>query len=97
MNLKSQLKLYLEQHEMSATQLSKKSGVSKQVLSLWMAGGSPRNIEHIKKVAEVLGTNVDNLCFGKGIETQKQFTTIPEDEWFGGAFEIKIRKIKEKE
>jgi len=98
MNLKSQLKLYLDQREMSATQLSKKSGISKQVLSLWMSGGSPRNIEHVKKVAEALGTSVDHLCFGDGIETkQKHFNEISEDEWFSGAFEIKIRKIRGKE
>jgi transcriptional regulator with XRE-family HTH domain len=98
MNLKRQLKLYLDQKELSATQLSKKSGISKQVLSLWMSGGSPRNIEHVKKVAEVLGTNVDHLCFGDGIETkQTHFNAITEDEWFSGQFEIKIRKIKGRE
>ncbi len=96
MNLKQQLKLYLENREMSATQLSKKSGVSKQVISLWLSGGKPRNIEQVKSVAETLATSVDHLCFGSGIHkaTSGNFVEMPDDGWFTGVFEIKVRKIK---
>lgn len=95
MNLKNQLKHYLSQKDISSAQLSKKSGVSKQVISLWLSGGKPRNVEQIKKVAEVLSTTVDNLCFGIGSESKRSsFADITEDEWFSGAFEIKVRRIK---
>jgi transcriptional regulator with XRE-family HTH domain len=96
MNLQNQLKLYLEIEDLTAAQLSKKSGVSKQVLSLWLKGASPKNVEQVKSVAEILKTTVDNLCFGSGKEPKKKsdFDSISDDEWLSGAFEIKIRRIK---
>lgn len=94
MNLKTQLKTLMEYRELSASQLANKSGVSKQVISLWLAGGSPRKIEQIKKVAEILNTTVDNLCFGGGPQA-----SIPKDpqlteEWLSGVFEVKVRRLK---
>ena len=93
MNLKRQLKLYLEKYELSPSQLSKRSGVSKQVLSLWLSGGNPKNIEQVKKVAESLHTSVDHLCFGTGLEPLKDFESITQSEWLGGIFEIKFRRL----
>lgn len=99
-NLKNQLKLYLEKRDMTAAQLAKRSGISKQVLSLWLNGGSPRKVEQIKSVADVLGTTVDHLCFGTGFQGSKSATTpddfdyLPTDEWLSGLFEIKIRRVK---
>ena len=98
MNLKSQLKLYLDEKNISANQLAKLSGVSKQVLSLWMSGASPKKLDQVKCVADCLGTSIDHLCFGKGIE--KSFKngsaadSFPEDEWLSGQFEIKVRRLK---
>ena len=51
MNLKGQLRFFLDLRGMTAAELSRKSGVSKQVLSIWLAGGQPKRIEQIKKVA----------------------------------------------
>lgn len=96
MNLKNQLKFYLQNDDLTASQLSKKSGVSKQVLSLWLNGASPKNVQQVKMVAEILKTSVDNLCFGVGKESEKKsdFESMSDDEWFSGQFEIKIRRIK---
>lgn len=99
-NLKNQLKLYLEKRDMTAAKLAKLAGISKQVLSLWLNGGSPRKVEQIKSVADVLGTTVDHLCFGSGTQASKNSTTpddfdyLPSDEWMSGLFEIKIRRVK---
>lgn len=97
MNLNKQLKLYLERHDLSATQLAKKSGVSKQVISLWMNGGSPKRIEHVKAVADIFGVTVDHLCFGSDISKQgspDSFALLASDDWMSGIFEIKVRKLK---
>jgi transcriptional regulator with XRE-family HTH domain len=94
-NLKKQLKLYLETEDLSAAKLAKRSGVSKQVLSLWLSGGSPKNIEQVKKVAQVFGISVDHLCFGDGIADRRAtFESAPEGEWLGGIFEVKFRRLK---
>ncbi|WP_413569182.1 helix-turn-helix domain-containing protein [Bdellovibrio sp. HCB117] len=94
MILKNQLKLFLEHKELSATQLSKRSGVSKQVISLWLAGGSPRKLEQIKSVAETLDTTIDHLCFGSGLHSQSDEPQLTGTDWFSGIFEMKIRRLK---
>lgn len=98
MRLKQQLELYLDETGLSAAQLAKKSGVSKQVISLWLSGRSPRKIDQVKKVASIFNTTVDHLCFGDGIHQERQNSKIIEtligDEWITGVFEIKMRRIK---
>ena len=94
MNLKNQLKLYMQQNDLTASKLASRSGVSKQVLSLWLSGGSPRKIEQVKKVADYFATSVDHLCFGVGMEKAQTINqTIPDDEWLSGVFEIKVRRV----
>lgn len=99
MNLRSQLKFYLEHKDTSATELSRESGVSKQVVSLWLAGSKPRNLTQVKLVAEALGTTVDHLCFGKGLEPEKEkaveLDALLGSQWVAGIFEVKFRRIKQ--
>ncbi len=97
-NLKHQLKYYLELRNITAAELSRKTGVSKQVLSLWLSGAMPKKIDQIKAVAEVLGVTIDHLCFGKGIDQEhKRITELDAllgDGWIGGQFEVRFRRIK---
>jgi transcriptional regulator with XRE-family HTH domain len=98
MNLKSQLKLYLELRSLTAAELSRKSGVSKQVISLWLNGAEPKKISQVKQVAGVLNTTVDHLCFGSGKEVESQKVTeldaLMGDGWLGGLFEVKFRRVR---
>lgn len=97
MNLKSQLKFYLDHKGITAVQLSKATGVSKQVISLWLGGGSPRKLDQIKKVSDYFGISIDHICFGKGlvkINDKNNLESIPENEWVGGVFEVKFRRVK---
>jgi len=96
MNLKKQLRHYMDHYDYSASRLSKKSGVSKQVISLWLSGGSPRKIEQVKRMADVFETSIDHLCFGDGFESKegRSFDELETGEWLSGVFELKIRKIK---
>lgn len=95
--LKNQLKLYLERLDLTAAQLSRKAGVSQQVLSTWLQGGEPRKMDQVKKVADALGTTVDNLCFGDGLKGEEKSLNLDEilgDEWISGLFEVKLRRVK---
>ena len=97
MNLKNQLARYLEIRDLTAAQLARRSGVSRQTISDWLTGRSPRNIEQVKKVADVLGLTVDQLCFGpngKGSTAPDNEMEQFGDEWFGGLFEIRLRRVK---
>ena len=97
MNLKKQLSLYLDSKKITATQLSKMSGVSKQTLSLWLSGSNPKHIEHVKQVADALETTVDHLVFGQGIEKPDVSRLLLDnffgDKWISGLFEVKIRRV----
>lgn len=93
-NLKKHLQKYLSDNDMTAAQLARKSGVSKQVLSTWLNGANPRNIQQVKSVADTIGMTVDQLCFdtaNTSTQTQKYEIT---DEWISGIFELKIRRLK---
>jgi len=79
---------------MTAAELSRRSGVPKQVLSLWLAGVEPRKLSHLKKVATVLGTTIDALCFGEHPPATAQETqALHPEAWFEGVFEGRIRKV----
>ena len=98
MNLKKQLRLYLDLRGISAAELSRKTKVSKQVLSLWLSGSKPKNIEQVKNVADVLEVTLDHLLFGSGkhheTEKFKELDALLGNEWIGGTFEIKLRRVK---
>jgi transcriptional regulator with XRE-family HTH domain len=98
MNLKNQLKALLVHRNMTAAELSRKSGVSKQVLSLWLGGAKPKNVDQIKSVSDALSVTVDHLLFGNSeINREKPgdgLHALLGDDWISGAFEIKLRRIK---
>lgn len=83
---------------MTAAQLARKAKVPKQSLSGWLAGSNPRDVKQVKRVADVLSVSLDNLMFGQGKEKNHQVHTelsaLLGDDWIGGQFEIRIRRIK---
>ena len=98
MNLKKQLKLYLDRSDMTASQLARKAGVPKQSISGWLAGNNPRDIRQVKKVADVFGISIDQLIFANGAAEPgrgtRDVTDTLGDDWIGGVFEVRLRKVK---
>lgn len=98
LNLRNQLRFYLEHREVSATELARKAKVPKQNLSGWLAGKRPADISQVKRVAEALGISLDNLLFGNGAEKKEEkaadLETLLGDNWLTGLFEVKLRRIK---
>lgn len=98
MNLKKQLRLYLDHFDMTAAQLARKAGIPKQSLSGWLSGSNPRDVKQVKKIADCLGTTVDNLLFGTGMDDSgmpsRTLDAIVGDEWLGGIFEVRFRRVK---
>lgn len=83
---------------MTAAELSRKSGISQQLISSWLAGCEPKTLSHVKKVVDVLNTTVDHLCYGNGKDEKSQKITELDalfgDQWIGGLFEIRFRRVK---
>lgn len=98
MKLKSQIKLYLKETGMTASQLAKKADVPKQSLSGWLAGSNPRDVRQVKRVADVLEITIDHLMFGDGLTSEHEKATDLEallgDAWVSGLFEVKFRRVK---
>lgn len=98
MNMKMQLRFYLKSKGMTASQLGKMARVPRQSISDWLAGSSPRNVNHVKKVADALGVSVDNLLFGEGVDPGQQRVTeldaLLGEGWVSGLFEVRFRRIK---
>lgn len=63
--LKYELKSLLERKGLRVSDLARATGVPKQSLCDWLAGASPRKLEHLRAVAVFLGVTIDELCFGK--------------------------------
>lgn len=96
MNFKKQLKIYLDKRGLSASDLSRISGVPKQSISDWLGGSSPRNILNVKKVADALLVSIDHLVFGDGLQERIEEPAIlpVANEWVDGVYEVKFRKVK---
>lgn len=76
MNLKRQLQLCLKKANISAADLSRRSGVPKQTISDWLGGVPPRSIPYLKQIADVFDMTVDDLLFGN--EVVKGLTLVPD-------------------
>ena len=98
MNLKNQLKHYLELRDMSAAKLARLSKVPQQTISEWLAGNRNPTVAQLKKVSDVLETTVDHLCYGNGSDDESRKVTeldaLMGDGWVSGTFEIKMRRVK---
>ncbi len=105
--LRQNLGTLLKERGLTASQLSRKTGVAKQVLSDWMSGVQPRKLEQLYLVAKTLGVSMDELCFG---DPDKSATNDPAAQRVGtvvlpsagagpeeikGRFEVYLRRISD--
>ena len=99
LNLKNQLLFYMKAYGITAAELSRRSKVSKQSISDWTAGVTPRSLFHLKRVANALHLTVDELCFGDASVSGEQrdgpqiSDRTDQGLWLTGVFEGKLRRI----
>ena len=91
-NLKTQLHAYLRHYDITAAQLARRAGISKQVIGTWLSGTSPRKLEQVKLVADELKTTVDHLCFGEGIEIKQSPLEEHKNEIQCGLWEVILKR-----
>ena len=85
--LRTILEGLLQKHGLRASELARRSGVPKQVLSLWLAGVEPRKLSHLKSVACVFGLTIDALCYGEPPTASEAPAAVHE-----GIYEISLRR-----
>ncbi len=69
MNLKFQLEYYLERHGITPTMLARLAGVPRQNISNWLMNQKPKDVEQVKRVADVFQVTLDHLLFGNATES----------------------------
>ena len=80
---------------MTASQLSRLTGVAQTTLSEWLAGSTPKDLRKVKKVADHFEITIDELCFGTGAKSKaNSVIEAYEDEINAGVFEVLLRRVK---
>jgi transcriptional regulator with XRE-family HTH domain len=80
---------------MSAAELSRKTGIARQVISDWQAGVHPRNLIQLKTIADAFGVSLESLCFG---DCEPVAATIPAAvarDTLGGVYQVIIIKTED--
>jgi transcriptional regulator with XRE-family HTH domain len=90
--LRQNLASLLKARGITAAEVSRRSGIAKQVLSDWLTGVQPRKLEQLYAVAQILGVSIETLCFTASEEPilTKQSTSPQE---IRGKYEVYLRKI----
>lgn len=94
MKLAKQLEHYLKTSGMPATELARRSGVSRKTIQNWMSGQNPKSFDQVKAVCEVIGCTLDTLIYGEGFKEKTDSQIFDDSSWMSGVFEIKVRRIK---
>jgi transcriptional regulator with XRE-family HTH domain len=90
MELKKILRQLLSERNVKVAEVARATKVPVQSLHNWLGGMSPRNLDHVHKVAEYFQVTLDFLITGTKREVIKEF----EDEINAGLFEVVLRRPK---
>ncbi len=101
MNLKRQLRYFLDLRQITAAELARRSRISPQTISNWLIDGVAKDVEKIKCIADVLDTTIDNLLYGSGlasdkVRTQELCRILSEGQTIKGLFEVHIKMVQPK-
>lgn len=94
MNFKKQLERYLKESGMSATELGRRSGISRKTIQNWLSGQQPRDFNQLRKICDVIDCSLDTLIYGDGFANGKDQKIFDEGTWISGIFEVRVRRIK---
>lgn len=80
---------------MSATELARRSHISRKTLQNWLAGQHPRDFGQLKSLCDIIGCSLDTLIYGEGFDQKSTDARMfDEGTWISGVFEVKVRRIK---
>jgi transcriptional regulator with XRE-family HTH domain len=80
MKFRENLKKAMIEHKITQKKLSIKLGLPISTLHGWLNGVTPKNIQDLKKVANVFGMTVDQLCFDDINEFKLNKTLLQEEK-----------------
>ncbi len=97
LQFREQFQKLLDINDLSISKLARITNISKQTLSNWQNGGSPRDIHKVKRVADALKVSVDELLYGTKESKPLLLESLLESgRPIKGIFEIELRMVKKK-
>ncbi len=85
------LKSLLETHNLSVTELAKRTGVPKTNIQSWLTGTSP-NVVQVDKVATYFNMTVDELVFDRKPKSSLE-SFLSEIHIHEGVYKVQISKL----
>ncbi len=84
----------LKEKRISIKELATACNISAKTLYEWKSNRTPRNLNDVKKVAEVLGVSLHYLIFGENDKTTISPLEQHDDEIKAGVYEVVLRRVK---
>lgn len=91
MTLNKQLKILLQNKDITVAQLARATKISAKTLYQWLNGQSPKNLIQVRKVADYFEVTIDFLAFGIVAKNKTELTDF-QNEINVGIFEVVLRK-----
>ena len=66
----------MQKNHLSLQELAQKLGEATSTVHGWLNGIPPKNVVTIKKIANIMGISMDELCFEKNIQTKRLSTDL---------------------
>jgi transcriptional regulator with XRE-family HTH domain len=87
------LKKIIRQKAMTTGELAKEINVSPKTINDWLTGRTPRDLDAVKRCAEVLGVTVHYLLYGEEDRRNLIEEILERTEIHTGLYEISIKKV----
>ena len=94
-----QLKLLMEQRNLSAAKLGKTIGVSPKTILEWMdrGGRMPRDPKHIRALCDYFQVSTHQLLFGEDDPRSSIGAILDKTEIHTGTYEVTVKRVSIKE
>lgn len=90
------LKRLIRQRGTTTGELAKKIKVPAKTISDWLTGRTPRDLDAVKRCADVLGVSVHFLLYGEDDRRNIIDEILEKTEVHTGLYEISIRKVSKR-
>ncbi len=90
------LEKLLQSRNLTVAQLARALGLPAKTVTEWVGDGgrTPRNTEHLKKLADYFGCTIHFLLFGEEDPRSVIGNLLDKTELHTGLYEITIRRVK---
>ena len=90
------LKALIRQKATTTGEIAREINVSPKTINDWLTGRTPRDLDAVRRCAEVLGVSVHYLLYGEEDRRSLIDEILEKTEIHTGMYELTIRKVSSK-